>query len=999
MIKQDRRGAQANAAEESRIDRRFKKWLRDLHRRDNRLWVRVRTPKAQRIPLARKKPKRDNRNIRALPAYRRAIIDKLGRRGIFLDFEYDGAARNPFGVIRRRTEYPFNSESVQRDGAGRPVFVSNMGRTPEEICEAADALEGVMRAERANAKLSVNAILQLPFDASLEQQLEITRRYCSRVFGPHDIPYVAVLHKPDPDGDQRNYHVHITFAFRQMVRVGDHQWAIGANLRTDLDTADEFAEFRRVAAEIMTKVMRKAGHNVTYTHLSNAARGLPIIPQKELDKAQVNQVRRGSYVGANAFNAREIAKGEQALERLTLKNIPPLKTVGTVSQVTPISLPHRRASIELLTIAKPHKRRGIRPWTKRTPLAGIDAVKQPGDTPLIAAKALPGTMALLVRTKSEGTPPPLAVVPVRPVTSASKITQKWSGVIGSSALATHKTAVPVSTIEPVVRVAIPAPPSISRRYLLAKPGQETSNRSQPGMLIRIGRVSIGRRLMPEPALASYLPKCPFLMPRRTLAVPHFSTSVWQHGGQVLFGRPDLLMPVMLDRMRDAAIAVTAERFAGRIQTIARPSWVEILRPLVSQSYSNQRPIYMPSIAVAVPRTPPSPLALPELVEPIVVTMPVPAVVMVPARTCPSNTRQLPTRANTLRISQIDRRQPKLLPFLANVRARILEQDLVLPTVSLGVARLPGSGSKGPVANVQSLPMNVVLTARLRKIRSRLQQTAPPVRPISLHSLPQRLCKAQFMPAAPPRPVPTITAFRSSKLLQTIKLEMPAHTTAGFAHNFDRIRSTREQLGNFIATQAPQFEAVPANGTSMSSLKENRAAQTLNGENSTADSAKAVHQSGPAQRMTKEEIHELLKPRRVGPDGIFHIVDKPVGDPTVEAGARQIGIPIGRPANPSHDIDEPPSDNSGRAPASFAPLGRSSTEATAAPHSDAHDLLVQRFEMARSDDERRASAPAIRADKIAFERMTQRKNPQWISIDREFRDEQRNAAGKSNGIRE
>jgi hypothetical protein len=324
----DRQRAQKIAAEDRQIHRRFKKWLRELHRRDRRRWVRVRTPKSECIPMASKKDKKKARNARPLPAYRRAIVDKLGCQGIFLDFKYDGAARNPFGVFRRRTEYPFKSESVLQEGHGRPVFVSNMGRTPEEICEAADALEGIMRAERANAKLSVNAILQLPFDAPLKLQLEITRRYCAQVFDAHNIPYVAVLHKPDPDGDQRNYHVHITFAFRQMVRIGDHKWAIGANLRTDLDTPEQFFEYRRIAAEIMTKVMREAGHNRTYTHLSNADRRLATIPQKPLGKGKVSQVRRGSYVGANEFNAREIAKGERVLEGLASNENSPVEAIG-----------------------------------------------------------------------------------------------------------------------------------------------------------------------------------------------------------------------------------------------------------------------------------------------------------------------------------------------------------------------------------------------------------------------------------------------------------------------------------------------------------------------------------------------------------------------------------------------------------------------------------------------------------------------------------------------
>lgn len=350
LARVSRQNARAMAAEERRIDRRFRRWLRNLHRRDHRFWVRVRTPRSQRIPMARRTEKRDTRNRCSLPAYRAPILDKLGRRGIFLSFEYDGARRNSFGVFRRRAEYSLQSDGVRQDLLGRPIYVSNMGRTPEEICEAADALEGIMRAERANAKLSVNAILQLPYDASVEQQLEIVRRFCSQVFEAHDLPYVAVLHKADEAGDQRNVHAHITFAFRPMVRVGDHRWAVSTDLRTDLDGPDQFYEYRRRAAAIMTTVMRKAGHRHTYTHLSNAERGLAIIPQKKLGKAKASQVRREQFVGDNAFNVREVTAGERVLQQLHTARPEQLTPGSRPQTTTQLSVSRRPAASRILPV-------------------------------------------------------------------------------------------------------------------------------------------------------------------------------------------------------------------------------------------------------------------------------------------------------------------------------------------------------------------------------------------------------------------------------------------------------------------------------------------------------------------------------------------------------------------------------------------------------------------------------------------------------------------------
>lgn len=72
-------------------------------------------------------------------------------------------------------------------------------------------------------------------------------------------------------------------------------------------------------------------------------------------------------------------------------------------------------------------------------------------------------------------------------------------------------------------------------------------------------------------------------------------------------------------------------------------------------------------------------------------------------------------------------------------------------------------------------------------------------------------------------------------------------------------------------------------------------------------------------------------------------------------------------------------------------------AAALPPVNEHDLLIHRFETARSDVERRMSAVAIRADKIALARMTERENPHWAAIDEQFRTQQRIVAMTGGGI--
>ena len=66
--------------------------------------------------------------------------------------------------------------------------------------------------------------------------------------------------------------------------------------------------------------------------------------------------------------------------------------------------------------------------------------------------------------------------------------------------------------------------------------------------------------------------------------------------------------------------------------------------------------------------------------------------------------------------------------------------------------------------------------------------------------------------------------------------------------------------------------------------------------------------------------------------------------------------------------------------------------TLKPTTDEHDALIHRFETARDDKDRRIVAVLIRADKIALERMVLRKDPDWIAVERQYKNQQQMAGG-------
>lgn len=249
----------------------------------------------------------------ALAAYSAPVMDRQGRRGVFMSSTYLSAKTSAYGSMRRLSYYVTNPESLEEIEDGR-AFFSNMGETRHEIATGMGLVEDANRAARANAKVAVTFIVQLPHDVTPKERLRILRVWCEEKLGIHDLPYVAALHKPSPDGDQRNHHGHVVTSFRPAFRTGRYEWRIAQGLRTDLDNPAMFEEFRRDFATIMTAVVQIAGKDRIYTHLSHAARGLKHKPTEKLGPQKTRDVRAGEHVPANVRNAQVIGRNEALAE-------------------------------------------------------------------------------------------------------------------------------------------------------------------------------------------------------------------------------------------------------------------------------------------------------------------------------------------------------------------------------------------------------------------------------------------------------------------------------------------------------------------------------------------------------------------------------------------------------------------------------------------------------------------------------------------------------------
>ena len=323
MIRDARKAEKQELREYHRAERGLQQELREADRRSRALWQRIRVKAKGRPQTAIERKPQMHRSTRSgwlavasqLPRYSGQIIDRAGRAGIFFRVRYYSSSTRS-GVGRRSALYIWQGAHQMDDG--RVLFLSNIGETVEEAVAGFEAVELFNREAQAKAKVLFHAIANVPWqllemDGGIERMFEIGQRFAEEQFGDRDLPFALALHPPSEEGDRRNWHLHLLFSSRPMVRTGEHEWDIGRMMRREIDNPDAFEAMRHLYARVQTEVVQDAGLNITYTALSNAERGLQIAPQQHLGSAQTARVRRGERDAVNERNWEKSLAGEAAL--------------------------------------------------------------------------------------------------------------------------------------------------------------------------------------------------------------------------------------------------------------------------------------------------------------------------------------------------------------------------------------------------------------------------------------------------------------------------------------------------------------------------------------------------------------------------------------------------------------------------------------------------------------------------------------------------------------
>lgn len=329
-----KRVAQLRRRQAAQAAREHAEAERSVEQEFKRVWgpkICVRTQKEYRKPgnSGKKQPASESKSApasqrsRRLRSYKAPLQDAKRRVALFLLMRYVGFKSPGWrkGIAADHAMYILREAALElvQSGGLELLPISNMGETPEEIADCWNAIELIEAAYRANAKVQYRFILNLPHNLTASERRDLVKNFCERELGRLGLPYVAAIHEPDPNGDNRNYHAHILFSTRPFERSGAGEWEFASEKVTELTDKAGMLRLRALAAAHLNTACRKAGLNLRYTHQSYRDRGINAQRQEHLGPARIAAHEMGQPVHMVARNASVVAANEAAAESMILK--------------------------------------------------------------------------------------------------------------------------------------------------------------------------------------------------------------------------------------------------------------------------------------------------------------------------------------------------------------------------------------------------------------------------------------------------------------------------------------------------------------------------------------------------------------------------------------------------------------------------------------------------------------------------------------------------------
>lgn len=147
---------------------------------------------------------------------------------------------------------------------------------------------------------------ELPHDLSLQQCAKIVMEFAVE-FAKRGLPYVAVIHAPDHNNDDRNWHFHLDYYEHPAARMADGQWDFEVAVTTvdkHYNRRTRYPYRQKVCADVRSKQwiprLRKRLADITNAYLSKAGIGRRLDPRtyEELGIPRKPQKKLGTKASA-----------------------------------------------------------------------------------------------------------------------------------------------------------------------------------------------------------------------------------------------------------------------------------------------------------------------------------------------------------------------------------------------------------------------------------------------------------------------------------------------------------------------------------------------------------------------------------------------------------------------------------------------------------------------------------------------------------------------------
>lgn len=143
---------------------------------------------------------------------------------------------------------------------------------------------------RSNSQTAREYIVGLPHELNREERREVAEHFARELVQRYGVAVDVALHTPSPDGDQRNWHMHVLTTTRTVDAEGFGQKT--RELDDQKQGPKEILHLRERLAQIQNDALVLAQVERRVDHRSNAERGIAQEPQSEHFGREVTAERR-----------------------------------------------------------------------------------------------------------------------------------------------------------------------------------------------------------------------------------------------------------------------------------------------------------------------------------------------------------------------------------------------------------------------------------------------------------------------------------------------------------------------------------------------------------------------------------------------------------------------------------------------------------------------------------------------------------------------------------